>query len=63
MPKVKTNWIERYNNIFGEKHYQICEGKKCQCHKENLEFISEEIKQAYVQGYKRGISDKDDDIF
>ena len=39
---------EKFEDIIGEKHYLICEGKKCECYKEIKQFIStikEETRQ------------------
>jgi len=36
--------IKGYRNIFGEKHQTICEGLKCQCHKEVEAFILKSLK-------------------
>lgn len=34
-------WQTEYDNIFGIKHYQVCVGKKCSCHKEVKAFIQD----------------------
>lgn len=44
---------EEYWKIFGEKHYKICEGLKCQCHKEVIAFIHQSQVDAikeFVEG-------------
>lgn len=37
----KPSWQDEYDNIFGIKHYQVCVGKKCSCHKEVKAFIQD----------------------
>jgi len=50
-------WEKDYDNIFGEKHYIICEGKKCQCHIEVKNFIRQLIIDEYRRGYNQAIKD------
>jgi len=38
-----------YDEIFGEKHHEICEGKKCECHKE--------VKALILKAYQQGVLD------
>lgn len=35
--------VEEYNNIFGQNHYKICEGKKCICHKKVKHLITKAL--------------------
>ena len=41
--------LQQYNELFGEKHHKICEGKNCECHKEVKKFILEKIKEAKIE--------------
>ena len=41
--------LQQYNELFGEKHYLICEGKSCNCHKEVGKFILEKINEAKIE--------------
>jgi hypothetical protein len=44
---TEDNYIEsvlaEYDNLFGENHHKICEGKKCQCHKEVKAFLRQAL--------------------
>lgn len=48
----KETWQKEYDNIFGEKHYKICLGKNCECHKEVKQFISDIIDQTREETIK-----------
>jgi hypothetical protein len=37
--------LKRYDEIFGEEHHKICEGKNCKCYKDVKQFIIEEIEE------------------
>lgn len=43
MPLTIKNVIEKYDDIFGEKHHKICTGKNCECHKEVKQFLQNEL--------------------
>jgi L-2-hydroxyglutarate oxidase LhgO len=55
MTNLKTLHKE-FEEIFGEKHHEICEGKSCVCHKETKAFIN----KAYKAGRENGIKDMKD---
>ena len=38
--------IEEFDEMIGEKHYKICEGKNCVCYEEIKFFILSKIKEA-----------------
>lgn len=53
-------WQDEYDNIFGIKHYQVCVGKKCSCHKEVKAFIQDLLDrkaEAYIEKLKNEIDD------
>lgn len=53
----KPSWQDEYDNIFGIKHYQVCVGKKCSCHKEVKAFIQDlldrKAREIEEHGYRK----------
>lgn len=44
MPKSYIDQVLRdYNKIFGAGHHLVCEGKKCNCHKEVKSFLRKSL--------------------
>ena len=43
MPNNIQTIIDKYDDIFGEKHHQICVGKNCECHKEVKQFLKDSL--------------------
>ena len=53
-------WQEEYDNLFGDNHHKICEGKNCQCHIEVKQFISNIIDQTREETLKELIREYQD---
>lgn len=43
---TQNDWEKRYDNLFGNEHHKICEGKKCACHTVVKDFIRKELADA-----------------